>query len=92
MHTRSIDLGLSIVGSVAALLLSWPFWRDFEFWAESPVAWQIYFVTGFVLAIYVFYVFIGVTRTLFEHDAIERAEAEQAVAVGKEGTGTGGAP
>jgi hypothetical protein len=34
--------------------------------------WAIYFVVGFVLAVYVFYTFFGSMRTLFEHDAIER--------------------
>lgn len=65
---RSIDLVLSIVASVAAFLLSWPFWRDFEYWPESHLAWWIYFVVGFVLAVYVFYVFIGSLHILFLHD------------------------
>jgi hypothetical protein len=78
MRTRIIDLGLSILASVAALLLSWPYARDFEYWPESRTAWLIYFVLGFVLAVYVFYVFIGALRTLFEHDAIELAQAAEA--------------
>ncbi|HRN61166.1 MAG TPA: hypothetical protein PK743_11140 [Luteimonas sp.] len=78
MRTRSIDLGLSVLGSAAALLLSWPYWRDFEYWAESPIAWQVYFVVGFLLAVYVFMVFIRSLRTLFEHDALEHAEAAAA--------------
>lgn len=65
---RTVDLVLSIVATVAAFLLSWPFWRDFEFWPESPMAWWIYFVVGFVLAVYVFYVFIGSLHILFLHD------------------------
>jgi hypothetical protein len=36
--------------------------------------WTLYFVVEFVLAVYVFHVFFGSLRTLFEHDAIERAE------------------
>ena len=78
MRTRTIDLGLSVIGSAAALLLSWPYWRDFEYWAESRAAWQAYMIVGFLLAVYVFYVFIGALRTLFEHDAIEHAEAAAA--------------
>lgn len=75
---RIIDLTISVLACVAALLLSWPFWRDFEYWAESQIAWLIYFTVGFVLAVYVFYVFIGSLRMLFQHDADEkRAAAEQ---------------
>src|SRR3546814_16123522 len=75
MRTRTIDLLLAAVASAAALGLSWPYWRDFSYWPESRVAWAAYFCVGFVLAVYVFHVFIVVVRTLFEHDAIETAEA-----------------
>ena len=77
MRTRIIDLGLSFFASVAALLLSWPYWRDFEYWPESRLAWLAYFIVGFVLAVYVFQVFIGALRTLFEHDALERSGMTQ---------------
>ncbi|WP_238532986.1 hypothetical protein [Rhodanobacter thiooxydans] len=53
--------------------MSWPFWRNFEYWPESHLAWWIYFITGFVLAVYVFYVFIGSLRILFLHDTQEQA-------------------
>jgi len=75
MRLRTIDLGLSVIASIAAILLSWPYWRDFSYWAESPIAWKVYFSVGFLLAVYVFYIFIGSLRTLFEHDEIERADA-----------------
>lgn len=78
MRVRVIDFFLSIAGSAVALLLSWPFWRDFEYWPESRVAWLAYFVAGFMLAVYVFYVFMGALRTLFEHDALEHAERAHA--------------
>ncbi len=65
---RIIDLTLAVLATVAAFLLSWPFWRDFEYWPESPLAWWLYFVAGFVLAVYVFYVFIGSLHILFLHD------------------------
>lgn len=68
---RTIDLTLSVLASVAAFLFSWPFWRDFEYWPESHVAWWIYFALGFVLAVYVFYVFIGSLHILFLHGAQE---------------------
>jgi len=73
MTQRSIRLSLAVLGSAASLLLSWPFWRDFEYWAEGPGMWLAYFLLGFVLAVYVFYVFLGSLRTLFEHDELERA-------------------
>jgi drug/metabolite transporter (DMT)-like permease len=75
MMQRSIDITLSILASVAAILLSWPYARNFEYWPESPQMWQVYFALGFVLAAYVFYVFLGSLRTLFEHDALEHAAA-----------------
>ena len=71
---RTVDLTLSVLASVAAFLLSWPFWRDFEYWPESHVAWWIYFVIGFVLTVYVFYVFIGSLHILFLHGADEAAK------------------
>ncbi|MCC7039750.1 MAG: hypothetical protein IT516_05500 [Burkholderiales bacterium] len=70
-----IRLLVAVVASIASVALSWPYWRDFEYWAEAPSLWAVYFVAGFLLAIYVFYVFLGCVATLFEHDALERADA-----------------
>ncbi|MEO6925423.1 MAG: hypothetical protein ABI129_02040 [Rhodanobacter sp.] len=75
MTQRTTDLTLSVLASVAAFLLSWPFWRNFEYWPESRMAWWIYFVLGFVLAVYVFYVFIGSLHILFLHGKDEAAPA-----------------
>lgn len=72
-----IRIGLAVLGSGASLALSWPYWRNFEYWAESHTAWQVYFVLGFVLAVYVFYAFLGRLTTLFEHDALEQARRAQ---------------
>src|SRR3546814_14769028 len=80
MRTRTIDLTLSILASTAALLLSWPYWRDFEYWPESRLAWILYFIVGFALAAYVFHVFIVFLRPLSATDAFEPAEAAQAAA------------
>ncbi len=78
MRKRTIDWVLSIIASVVSLLLSWPYFRDYEYFAESRQAWWLYFTVGFVLATYVFYTFLQVTHTLFEHDALEHAEAAKA--------------
>jgi hypothetical protein len=75
MRKRTIDLVLSIVASAVALLLSWPYFRSYEFWPESPGMWWFYFAFGYAIAVYVFYVFLGALHTLFEHDALEHAEA-----------------
>lgn len=80
---RIIDLTLSVLASVAAFLLSWPFWRHFEYWPESHVAWRVYFVCGFVLAVCVFYLFIGSLHILFLHDAQEQAAASNAEGQGR---------
>jgi len=64
-----------VLASAASLALSWPYWRDFGYWAESPRMWLIYFAVGFCLAVYVFIVFFRSLATLFEHDALERASA-----------------
>ncbi len=69
MAQRMIDLTLAVVASIGSFLLSWPYWRNFEYWAESHTFWQIYFITGFVLAVYVFYIFLSSLHTLFLHDA-----------------------
>lgn len=73
---RVIDVTLSVLASAFGFALSWPFWRDFEYWAESQTLWYVYFVVGFVLAVYLFYVFIGSLRTLFDHDALLRESSE----------------
>ncbi len=75
MTQRITDLTLSVLASVAAFLLSWPFWRDFEYWAESHAAWWIYFVLGFLLSIYVFYIFIESLHILFLHGKEEASAA-----------------
>lgn len=75
MTQRIIDLSLSVLASIAALFLSWPFWRDYGYWAESHTAWPLYFVVGFLLAIFVFYIFIGSLHILFLHDTQEKAAA-----------------
>lgn len=69
-----IRLSLAVLASLLSFFLAWPWWRDFSYWAESHTMWAIYFIAGFILAVYVFYAFFGSLRTLFEHDAIERAE------------------
>ena len=68
MSQRSTDFVISILASAVSLLLSWPYWRDFEFWPESQVAFGVYFVLGFVLAVYVFIAFIHSLRELFAHE------------------------
>ena len=75
MTQRWTDLTLSFLATLAAFFLSWPFWRTFEFWAESRVMWWVYFATGFLMAFYVIYAFIGCVRTLFLHDTIMKMRA-----------------
>ncbi|MCC6309940.1 MAG: hypothetical protein IT345_03375 [Trueperaceae bacterium] len=65
---KPIDLTLSLVASLAALALSWPYWRSFSYFAESRTAWWLYLVSGYALAVFVFYVFFRALRTLFSHE------------------------
>lgn len=65
---KAIDLTLSSIGSLAAVGLSWPYWRSFSYFAESRVAWWVYMVIGYLMAVFVFYVFFRALRTLFSHD------------------------
>lgn len=65
---RSIDLSLSTLASLAAVGLSWPYWRSHSYFAESTGAWAVYFGLGFLLSIFVLYVFLRALRTLFTHD------------------------
>lgn len=69
---RVIRFWIAIFASGVSLALSWPYWRDFEYWPESRAMWLGYFAVGFALAVFVFYVFLDVLGTLFEHDEIER--------------------
>ena len=71
---RIFRLSIAILASGASMALSWPYWRDFEYWPESRAMWLVYFALGFVLAVYVFYAFLDSLSTLFEHDALERAK------------------
>lgn len=71
---RIIRLGVASLASIASIALSWPYFRDFEYWAESRNMWLLYFTLGFLLATYVFYIFMDCLSTLFEHDALERAD------------------
>lgn len=73
---RIIDLSLAIIATAISVLLSWPFWRDFEYWPESHAMWWLYFALGSALAIYVFYAFLSSLHTLFEHDALGHANAD----------------
>ena len=74
---KIISLSLACIASLVSFFLAWPWWRDFSYWAESESMWLLYFAVGFGLAVYVFYAFFGSVRTLFAHDAIERAELAQ---------------
>lgn len=67
-----IRLTLAVIAAGVSVALSWPFWRDFEYWAESETAWALHFGLGFLLAVGVFYLFFESLTTLFEHDEIER--------------------
>ncbi len=84
MAQRVIDFVLSVLATVVAFGLSWPFWRQFHYWAESRVAWWVYFVVGYVLAVYVFYVFLRAIHTLFRHDALAHAASAAAQPVAKD--------
>lgn len=76
MAQRYIDLVIAALASLVSIGLSWPYWRDYEYWAESHGMWVFYFILGFVLATYVFYAFLGSLRTLFQHDEQARAKAQ----------------
>lgn len=84
MAQRIIDLTLSALAALASLLLSWPYWRDFEYWPESPTMWVLYFIIGFVLATYVFHVFLDSVRTLFLHEDQARSAPQSGAGNGDE--------
>ncbi|HUH41156.1 MAG TPA: hypothetical protein VL024_09840 [Castellaniella sp.] len=85
MPQRIIDLVLSALASLLSLALSWPYWRDFQYWPESHAMWWLYFIVGYLLAVYVFYVFLGSLRTLFQHDEQARAQEQAAASEQSEG-------
>lgn len=70
---RIIDLVLSVLASAVGFVLSWPFWRDMEYWAESRTMWCVYFIAGFLMSVYVFYIFLNGVHTLFLHDSLVKS-------------------
>ncbi len=76
MTQRIVDLTLSALASLVSVLLSWPYWRDFQYWPESRAMWWLYIIVGYFLAVYVFYAFIISLRTLFLHDEQARADSQ----------------
>lgn len=85
MTQRTIDLALSMLAALAGLLLSWPYFRQFRYWAVSEHMWWLYFALGYVLAVFVFLVFITALRTLFTHDALVKSAARAPRNDGKAG-------
>ncbi len=77
MAQRIIDLVLSVIAAFISVLLSWPYWRQFEYWPASPTMWRLYMGIGFLLAVYVFHVFLRSLRTLFAHDTLTRTGERQ---------------
>lgn len=75
MAQRIIELVLAALAALLSVLLSWPYWRDFEYWPESHGMWRLYFAAGSILAVYVFYIFLRCMRTLFLHDEQARRSA-----------------
>lgn len=70
MKQRTVDLTIAVLACLVGFALSWPFWRRFEYWAESRAMWWVYFIVGYLMSVYVFYVFTGCVRTLFLHDRL----------------------
>lgn len=88
MRQLIIDVVLSVLASIVAFALSWPFWRNFEYWAESREMWWVYFIVGFICAVYVFFIFMRVSRTLFLHDSLVKSgyyDKSKSVSDGKGG-------
>lgn len=65
---KAIDLTLAVVASAVSLAMSWPYWRSFSYFASSEIAWWIYFIVGFFLAVYVFYALFVALRHIFAHE------------------------
>lgn len=81
---KNIWISVAVMGSLLSLFLCWSWWRDHSYWVESRGMWELYFVVGPVLAISVFYTFLGNQR-MFEHEEIEKAEIAALAAANKVG-------
>lgn len=84
MSQRLSDFFLTLIATGVAFLLSLPFWQKSEYWPESQEMWAVYFVVGFLLAAYVFYIFLGCLRTLFLHDTLIKSGYIKPVSSDKE--------
>lgn len=76
MKQQLVRFLIAIPAAVLSVALSWPYARNYEYWAESPNMWKIYFVAGFILAVLVFYFFLESLSVLFQHDDLARKERE----------------
>ncbi|MCZ7591907.1 MAG: hypothetical protein M5U15_07015 [Kiritimatiellae bacterium] len=75
---------IAIPAAVLSVALSWPYARNYEYWAESPGMWKIYFIAGFILAVAVFYFFLESLAVLFQHDELARKGNAASGDAGKE--------
>jgi hypothetical protein len=61
-------LPILLIASLVVILLfvrlAVPYWFEFSYWAEAPLAWAAYFVMGTILMVYVFYALLQVWRRL----------------------------
>lgn len=62
------DLVVAILVTLFFVLISVPYQFEFGYWAESPLLWAIYFITGAILVAYIFYIFLRDWRKLIEEE------------------------
>lgn len=54
------------------VLISTPWYFEFNFFAETPLMWVVYYVLGFLLSLFTIWVFLRALNILSDHDELHK--------------------
>jgi len=60
------DLVVAFLVTLFFILLAVPYQFEFNYWAETPFLWVMYFLVGAALMVYIFYIFLQEWRYLIQ--------------------------
>lgn len=60
------DMVVAILVTLFFVLVAIPYQFEFSYWAETPLLWGAYFLIGYILVVYIFYIFLQDWRHLIQ--------------------------